>query len=385
MINIINSENNRKIVFPKEIKEYLSEIQGLYQNLQKYFFKYFIFSEENSKEIIERYNSINNNLKHEDSNNIKEYKSLLKPIKEFSEKIKKSYENSELTDIFNKLKEANTKIIIYTNSLDDELNNSSQSDNITPQIESNEIEEEKNKSNYFYNLSNSSNNKKIEEKKYQISLTCNICSGEAQFICNNHCFNYFCNSCTNKNNEQDINGHHFEKINIIKEKEKIQCINSIFYMIKNLVEIADQIFKLNEEKIEYPILRNPDKIDSQKEFISNINNLKIIDQSSLDKSIKPVICQPLKTFLIETFDLSDISSEFKPNERELSISEENFNVFSINYNENETNLNKIKNSIDLIANKYANNENIKFIEKEIKNFKGLKKDVKNIFNSLFKK
>ena len=156
-------------------------------------------------------------------------------------------------------------------------------------------------------------------------------------------------------------------------------------MIKNLVEIADQIFKLNEEKIEYPILRNPDKIDSQKEFISNINNLKIIDQSSLDKSIKPVICQPLKTFLIETFDLSDISSEFKPNERELSISEENFAVFSINYNENETNLNKIKNSIDLIANKYANNENIKFIEKEIKNFKGLKKDVKNIFNSLFKK
>ena len=72
MINIINSENNRKIVFPKEIKEYLSEIQGLYQNLQKYFFKYFIFSEENSKEIIERCNSINNNLKHEDSNNIKE-------------------------------------------------------------------------------------------------------------------------------------------------------------------------------------------------------------------------------------------------------------------------------------------------------------------------
>ena len=63
----------------------------------------------------------------------------------------------------------------------------------------------------------------------------------------------------------------------------------------------------------------------------------------MDKSIKPVICQPLKTFLIETFDLSDTSSEFKPNERELSISEENFTVFSINYNENETNLNKIKN------------------------------------------
>lgn len=177
MINIINSENNRKIVFPEEIKEYLSEIQGLYQNLQKYFFKYFIFSEENSKEIIERCNSINNNLKPEDSNNIKEYKSLLKPIKEFSEKIKKSYENFELTNIFNKLKEVNNKIIIYIDSLDDEINNSSQSENITPQIESNEIEEEKNKSNYFYNLSNSSNNKKIEEKKYQISLTCNICSG----------------------------------------------------------------------------------------------------------------------------------------------------------------------------------------------------------------
>ena len=134
MINIINSENNRKIVFPEEIKEYLSEIQGLYQNLQKYFFKYFIYSEENSKEIIERYNSINNNLKPEDSNNIKEYKSLLKPIKEFSEKIKKSYENYELTNIFNKLKEVNNKIIIYIDSLDDEIKNSSQSENIIPRI-----------------------------------------------------------------------------------------------------------------------------------------------------------------------------------------------------------------------------------------------------------
>ena len=186
-------------------------------------------------------------------------------------------------------------------------------------------------------------------------------------------------------------------------------------MIKNLIEIADQIFKLNEENIEYPILRNPDKIDSQKEFISNINNLKIIDQISLDKSIKPVICQPLKIFLIETFDLSDPSSEFKPNESELSISEENFTVFSNNYIENETNLNKIKDSIDLIGNKYLNKKNIKFIEKEYKNlihrkdegkiyntlhngakeikkklnenedFKEIKKDVKKIFKSLYKK
>ena len=103
------------------------------------------------------------------------------------------------------------------------------------------------------------------------------------------------------------------------------------------------------------------------------------------------------------------SSEFKPNESELSISEENFTVFSINYTENETNLNKIKDSIDLIGNKYINNKNIKFIEKEYKNlihrsdegkiystlhkgakeikkklnenedFKEIKKDVKKIF------
>ena len=129
-----------------------------------------------------------------------------------------------------KIKEENNKLIMYKNSLDDEIKNNSQSENITPPIDSNEIEEEKNKSNYFYNqISNSSNIKKeSEEKKYLISLTCIICSGEAQYICKNHCFNYFCTSCTNKNNEQDINGHHFEKINEAKENQKIECINSIF-------------------------------------------------------------------------------------------------------------------------------------------------------------
>ena len=190
-------------------------------------------------------------------------------------------------------------------------------------------------------------------------------------------------------------------------------------MIKSFIEITDKIFKSIDENIEYPILTNPDIIDSQKAFLSDIISLKDIDQSISEKSIKQGICPPLKIFLIETFDLIESTSEFKPNENDFFTSGEDSSVLSINNNNDQTNLhkykNKIKDSIDFIGNKYVTKKNIKFIEKEVKNlvhrsdeskiyrsihtnvkelknklnenkdYQEIKQDVKDIFRSLFKK
>ena len=414
-----NNENYSNIIFPEKLKKNLDEIKELYQNIHQYCFKYFIFPDEDYKDIIERYETINNNINPENSNRLEEYKSLSKPILEFSEKIKKSYENDALNDIFEKLKELNNKLINYKNIIDGEIINNSKSVEQTPGIELIENEQEKFKideySSYNRQIDSFSNKKIIEDKKFQISLTCLICSNEAEYICYNHCCDYFCNSCISKNDPNNKR-HNFTKIIKKKEKEKLECVNSIFHIVKNNVELADKIFKLNKDNIEYPVLKNGDEIDSQKKFLSDINDLFNIDYNSSDLSIKPTICPPLKNLLKEMFGLKESLTGFKPNENDFLSLAEDISIFADN-NEQKKGVkcvNKIKDAIDHLGNKYVTEENVNVVQNEFKNlircsdkskifkslhktaneiknnkdFQEIKNDIKNIKNSfhlLFKK
>ena len=410
-----NSQNYHKILFPEEIIKYLKEIKELYNNIHQICFKYFNFPDEEFQDIIERYESINNSLNSENSNNLNEYKSLSKPISNFSEKIKKSYENNALNDIFDKLKELNNKIINYKNIIDGKIINESNSEEITPPIYLSESEQEQSKNNVCFSYIKqieSFCDKKLEDKKYQISLTCHICSNEANYICYNHCFNYFCDSCLNKdelNNKQ----HNIRKINEKKEKEKLECINSIFHIVKNYVEIADKIFKLNKNNIEYPILKKLYDIDSQNEFLSEIDNLFNKNNNIIDLSTKPIICPPIKKMLKEIFDLKESSTGFKPNENDFLSSAEAISIFDDigELKKGIEGVNDVKDAIDQIGNKYITDKNINFVQKEFKNliqkkdeskivrsirahandlknnrdFQEIKEDIKSIFSGIFKK
>ena len=409
-----NSQNFHKILFPEEIKKYLNEIKELYDNIHQYCFSVFIFPKEDFKDIIEKYETINNSLNPENSFNSNEYKSLSQPILNFSEKIKKTYENNELIDIFDKLKELNNKIINYKNIIEGEIINDSKSEEITSPIDFSANEQEQIKSNdcSYIKKIESFCDKKIEDKKYQISLTCHICSKDANYICDNHCYNYFCDSCINEN-EQNNKHHNFRKINMKKEKEKLECINSIFHIVKNYVEIADKIFKLNKDNIEYPILKNLYEIDSQNEFLSEINDFFSKNYNNIDFSNKQIICPPLKIVLKEIFDLKESSNGFKPNENDFLSSAENISIFDDNVEQKKgvKCVNEIKDTIDHFGNKYITEENINFVQKEYKNlihrsdeskivrsirsnanelknnkdFQEIKEDIKSIFSGLFKK
>ena len=130
-------------------------------------------------------------------------------------------------------------------------------------------------------------------------MVCYICSNKANYFCNNHCYNYFCDLCKEKLN-RDICSHNFKKINEVKQREKSEFVNSILFLIKNYIEFADTIIKSNDEDIIYPILKNSEKIDSIKEFLSDINNLKNIFNNKSKKGI----CQPIKNFLVKIFELN---------------------------------------------------------------------------------
>ena len=406
-------QNYHKIIFPAEIKKYLNEIKELYDNIHQYCFTIFTFPSEDFNDIIERYEKINNSLNPENSNNLKEYKSLSKPILKFAQKIKKTYENDTLNDIFDKLKELNNKIIDYKNIIDGEIIYNSISEEITPPIEFTENEQEHIKSNEcsYIKQIESFCDKKIEDRKFRISLACNICSNEANYICYNHCYIYFCDSCME--NGQNNKQHNFKKINEKKEKEKLECINYIFHIVKSYVEIADKLFKLNKDNIEYPILKKLNEIDSQFIFLSEIDNLLNKNYNSIDLSIKQIICSPLKKMLREIFGLKESSTGFKPNENDFLSSAENISIFDDNgeLKKGVKCVNEIKDIIDNYGNKYITEENINFIQKEYKNlihrsdeskifrslranvnelknnkdYKEIKEDMKNIFRGLFKK
>ena len=365
-----NNEKNHSILSIEKIKDSLNEIKELYLKIHHCFFQYLIFPEDDSKNIIDRYEKIFTSVKPENSNNINEYKSLSESIFQFHEKIKTSYENAKLDDLFNRLKEENNKLKKYKNLIDDEIINSSNLAEITPPLDLIENEEELiKKNNHSFTNDIDIDPKKInEDKKYQISLTCHICNDdkkEAYYICDNHCYFYFCDSCINKN---DNSQHNFKKINKKKEKEKIECINSIFYIIKNYVEIANKIFKLNDENIEH-ILKISDKIDSQKEFLSGINNLFFNEYDSIDESIKQIISLPIKIFLEKTFGLQELresSIEIKLNQSDLSsLGDDIYALFELKKETKE--INEIKDAIVNLVSKYIIEKNIKSFQKEYEN------------------
>ena len=133
-----------------------------------------------------------------------------------------------------------------------------------------------------------------DSKKNEISLVCFNCYAKANYFCNNICFNYFCESCKSKL-DSDICSHNFEKINEKKEKEKIEFTNSFLYVIKKYCIICDNIFKTNNEDIILPLLKKPDEISSQINFLTEIYHLKNIKNINTDNV---ELCELIKNFLI---------------------------------------------------------------------------------------
>ena len=306
--------NINTIICLEQIKDYLYEIKESYDNLHKHFLKYCIFPFEIYNKIIQKYNDINNKLYNEDDIYIKnDLEYLSDKIFEFSEKIKESsYEN----DIFIRIKDTNNKLIDYKEEIDKDIINSSNQGDITPPIN---IYEDEKKSKIMTNFSFikevSLINKSNEDYQNKLSLSCNICSGKAYYLCNNHCYNYFCDSCKNKFDE-DFYSHNFEKINEKKEKTRIDFMNSFLYIIKNCCEIADIIFTSNNENIDYPILKYFDDIDSQKEFLLNIYNYKNISKNEG----KSEICPLIKNSIINALNI--ITSPIEIIENSFSFSED---------------------------------------------------------------
>ena len=169
----------------------------------------------------------------------------------------------------------------------------------------------------------------------------------------------------------------------------------------------------NKDNIEYPILKNLYEIDSQNEFLSEINDFFSKNYNNIDISIKQIICSPLKNVLKEIFDLKETSNGFKPNENDFLSSAENISIFDDNVEQKKgvKYANEIKDAIDQFGNKYITDENINFVQKEYKNlihrsdeskivrsirananelknnkdFQEIKGDIKSIFSGLFKK
>ena len=269
--------------------------------------------------------NINNRLKNENQKNIKkEFEYLSTQLNNFSEKIKKaSYGNDKLK----KIKKANNNLKDVIQTIDIDILNNSKIEELNSSINLYENEEEKN----FKNYSNFSFVKELsiiyekdDSNKNKISLVCSNCSSKAIDFCNNICFNYFCESCKNEL-DLDICSHNFEKIKEKKEKEKIEFTNSFLYIIKKCCIICDNIFKSNNEDNTFPLLKKPDEIDSQINFLLDIyhlKNIKNINTNNIE------LCELIKKFLINTLDLNKssldkIEGNLFSSEEEISIRNRN--------------------------------------------------------------
>ena len=370
----INNDDFPFHVILDSIKDCINKIYENYIELNKNYKNGFVFPKNDYQNLNEFIDKIKNN-----GTNINEevYESINSQLKIFSQKIK---ESSYEKDVFNKIKENNSELIklnnrIYTmqmNNMFKKKLDSSENIDIFEQENNNTKDYSKN----FYSSNNSLTNN--TESNYLISLKCSSydCGNDVKYICKNHCYKYFCEKCKNDFDEESYS-HQFEEIYEEEENLKITFINSFLYLIKTYVEKSDNIFKDNN-KINYPILKDFDKFDSQKDFLNAIFNYNNDNKKNKINKRNNYICDSIKNSIVKTFEL-DVPT--------LEIIDKNFDDMIINENlvipgknkEKQKNMNKL-NKLDKMKLIVKKNYK-KFFDDNIKRYDYLT-DYKNIINKL---
>ena len=288
-----------------------------------------------------------------------------------------TYEN----EIFNKIKYNNDEIIslknkIYLMQINNLINKDlSSSKNL--------FDLQDNNKNYFVDFSyidkSSTNN---DENNFQISLTCSSvnCGNKVKYLCNEHCYKYFCDSCKNKF-DNDFCSHQFAEIDENKENEKIKFINSFSQLYKIYLNKVDRITKANTEEIKYPILKSFNETDLQ-QFLSEIFHHPILNDNIDCGFAKSQICAPIlisikRLFKLDIPTVDLIDDNFLEDESYLIGEKLKIKIKESNYFSNKL-YNKIK---SIIKNELSSH--MKKIEKNL-SFLNKNNPLNNNLNSIVK-
>ena len=297
-----NEEYFDKIITILEIQERINKIEKNFTN----FSKKFIFPKDDFDKISNLITIICRDYEGGKDFNSENYNSFLNQLSNFSDKIKSIFFEK---DIFKNIKDEIENI----NKFQMELNgisfehskviNASTSLNMFDETNENK----KSFKNFSYINNDINDNKNLNnissDSDYQIiPFGCLNCKNTPHFYCKNHCYRYICKYC--KEIFKNTSSHRFEKFNSKRENEKILFINSFINLFKIYCQNADKIFKSNQEKIDYPILKNFNNLDSQTDFLKSIYNFEFEKNDSFDNSHQTGLCQPIKDALIKIFELN---------------------------------------------------------------------------------
>ena len=297
-----NEEYFNKIITLLEIQERINKIEKNFTN----FSKKFIFPKDDFDKISNSITIICRDYEGGKDFNSENYNSFLNQLSNFSDKIKSIFFEK---DIFKNIKdeiENINKFQIELNGISFEHSkviNASTSLNMFDETNENK----KSFKNFSYINNDINDNKNLNnissDSDYQIiPFGCLNCKNTPHFYCKNHCYQYICKYC--REIFKNTSSHQFEKFNSTRENEKILFINSFINLFKIYCQKADKIFKSNQEKIDYPILKNFNNLDSQTDFLKSIYNFEFEKNDSFDNSDQTGLCQPIKDALIKIFELN---------------------------------------------------------------------------------
>ena len=297
-----NEEYFNKIITLLEIQERINKIEKNFTN----FSKKFIFPKDDFDKISNLITIICRDYEGGKDFNSENYNSFLNQLSNFSDKIKSIFFEK---DIFKNIKdeiENINKFQIELNGISFEHSkviNASTSLNMFDETNENK----KSFKNFSYINNDINDNKNLNnissDSDYQIiPFGCLNCKNTPHFYCKNHCYRYICKYC--REIFKNTSSHQFEKFNSKRENEKILFINSFINLFKIYCQKADKIFKSNQEKIDYPILKNFNNLDSQTDFLKSIYNFEFEKNDSFDNSHQTGLCQPIKDALIKIFELN---------------------------------------------------------------------------------
>lgn len=297
-----NEEYFNKIITLLEIQERINKIEKNFTN----FSKRFIFPKDDFDKISNLITIICRDYEGGKDFNSENYNSFLNQLSNFSDKIKSIFFEK---DIFKNIKdeiENINKFQIELNGISFEHSkviNASTSLNMFDETNENK----KSFKNFSYINNDINDNKNLNnissDSDYQIiPFGCLNCKNTPHFYCKNHCYQYICKYC--REIFKNTSSHQFEEFNSKRENEKILFINSFIKLLKIYCQNADKIFKSNQEKIDYPILKNFNNLDSQTDFLKSIYNFEFEKNDSFDNSHQTGLCQPIKDALIKIFELN---------------------------------------------------------------------------------
>ena len=297
-----NEEYFNKIITLLEIQERINKIEKNFTN----FSKKFIFPKDDFDKISNLITIICRDYEGGKDFNSENYNSFLNQLSNFSDKIKSIFFEK---DIFKNIKdeiENINKFQIELNGISFEHSkviNASTSLNMFDETNENK----KSFKNFSYINNDINDNKNLNnissDSDYQIiPFGCLNCKNTPHFYCKNHCYRYICKYC--REIFKNTSSHQFEGFNSKRENEKILFINSFINLFKIYCQKADKIFKSNQEKIDYPILKNFNNLDSQTDFLKSIYNFEFEKNDSFDNSDQTGLCQPIKDALIKIFGLN---------------------------------------------------------------------------------